>query len=79
VNSPPPPYLSRSGHFIEGIKQEALHLSSYSFVHVPRTCNETTHVLDKTSAASFCNDSWFDQTPTCIIDIVTREQRVPRS
>jgi predicted nucleic acid-binding Zn ribbon protein len=75
VNSP----LSRSGHFMEGIKQEVLHFSSYSFVHVGRVSNEAAHVLAKTAAVSFCDDTWFDQILSCIFDIVTREQRVPRS
>jgi hypothetical protein len=64
---------------LEGIKQEAGKLVSYSFVHVKRTCNEAAHNLAKSGTASLCNDSWFDQVPACIIDVVAREQRVPKS
>jgi len=66
----PPPYLSRSGHLLEGLKQEAGNLNFYYFVHVERNCNEADHILAKSGAASL---------PACIIDVVTREQRVPRS
>jgi ribonuclease HI len=46
VNSPPP-YLSRSGHLLEGLKQEVGNLNFYSFVHVERNCNEAAHILAK--------------------------------
>lgn len=78
VNSNPP-FLSRSGHFVEGIKQEVHHLRSFAFVHVPRVLNEAAHTLAKSAAATLCDDVWLEATPTCILDIVTREHQVPRS
>jgi len=78
VNSSPP-YLSRSGHFIKGIKQEVLHLRSHSFVHVSRALNEAAHTLAKSAAAYFCDDVWLEDIPPCIFDIVTKDQRIPRS
>jgi ribonuclease HI len=74
VNSNPP-YLSKSGHFIEGIKQEVLNLNSYSFVHVSRALNEAAHTLAKSAAINFCDDVWLEEVPLCIVDIVSREQR----
>jgi len=29
--------------------------------------------IAKTVSVSFCDDTWFDQIPSCIFDIVTRE------
>jgi hypothetical protein len=78
VNSSPP-YLSRSGHFIEGIKQEVLHLRSHSFVYVPKALNEAAHTLAKSAAAYFCDDVWLEDIHSCIFDIVTKDQRIPRS
>jgi hypothetical protein len=46
---------------------------------VERNCNEAAHILAKSGAASPYNDYWFDQFPACIIDVVTWEQRVPKS
>lgn len=78
VNSSPP-YLFRSGHFIEGIKQEVLHLRSRSFVHVPRALNEAAHTLAKSKASYFYDDVWLEDILSCIFDIVTKDQRIPRS
>jgi hypothetical protein len=75
------PYLSRSGHFIEGIKPEVLYLISYSFVHMSRALNEAAHTLAKSAVINFCNDVWLEDILSCIdiFDIVTREQRISRS
>jgi ribonuclease HI len=70
-----PPYSSKHGHFIEGINQEVLKLNSYSFVHVPRDLNEAAHSLAKSASFNFCDDVWPEEAPSCIIDIVSREQR----
>jgi ribonuclease HI len=78
VNSNPP-FLSRSGHFVEGSKQDVYHLRSFAFVHIPRVLNEAAHTLAKSAAASLCDDVWLEDIPACILDIVTREQQVPRS
>jgi hypothetical protein len=65
VNSTPS-YLSRSSHFIEGIKQVVLHLRSYSFADVPIALNEATHTLVKSVAANFCDDVWLEDITSCI-------------
>jgi ribonuclease HI len=73
------PYLFRSGHFIEGIKQDVVYLRSNSFVHVSRALNEAAHTLARSAAANFCYDVWLEDIPSCIFDIVSREQRITRS
>lgn len=50
------PYLSRSGHFIEGMKHEMLYLRSYSFVNVSKASNEVAHTLAKSAAANLSDD-----------------------
>jgi hypothetical protein len=65
--------------FIEGIKQEVLYLISYYFAHVSRALNEAAHTLAKSAAANLCDDVWLEDIPSCIFDIVSREQRFYRS
>lgn len=57
------PYLSRSGHFIEGMKYEMLYLRSYSFVSVSKALNEAAHTLAKSAAANLSNDVWLEDIP----------------
>jgi len=71
--------VGRHNHFVEGSKQDVHHLRSFAFVHIPRVLNEAAHTLTKSAAASLCDDVWLEDIPACILDIVTREQQVPRS
>ncbi|XP_062155084.1 uncharacterized protein LOC133863105 [Alnus glutinosa] len=40
---------------------------------------EAAHTLAKSAATSFCDDVWLEDIPSCIFDIVAKEQQVPRS
>jgi hypothetical protein len=74
-----PPYLSRLGHFVEAIKRELHFFQSIHFVYAPRELNYAAHGLAK-EASGFCLDRvWLEETPSCISDVVLREQIVPRS
>jgi ribonuclease HI len=60
------------GVVIEDIKKETMSFTSYSFFHIPRKCNESTHVLAKRSELSgnvrFCSVA-----PDCIRDILCND------
>jgi hypothetical protein len=78
INSAPP-YSSRIGHFIESINQELGCFRSSSVVFVPRECNVAAHTLAKEAVSRRLTAVWLEETPSCILSAVLRDQGVPRS
>jgi len=74
-----PPYLSRLRHFVEAIKRELDFFQSILFVYAPREFNYAAHSLAKEASGSCLDRVWLEEFPSCISDVVLREQIVPRS
>jgi hypothetical protein len=72
-----PPYLSKSGQFIESINQEIKGFRMANFAHVHRECNSAAHVLAKEVANFKLAEIWLQESPECISSIIVRERLCP--
>jgi ribonuclease HI len=72
-----PPLLSKAGHFIESIQQDMHHFRSASFQAIPRDCNTAAHNLAKKASHNNIDLYWLEDTPSCVSNIIFREQPCP--
>jgi hypothetical protein len=72
-----PPYLSKTGHFIESIMQELSGLWYAKFAHVHRELNSAGHVLVKEAAERKVDYCWLEEIPVCISSIMFKELACP--
>ncbi|KAL5832881.1 hypothetical protein ACOSQ3_016555 [Xanthoceras sorbifolium] len=72
IRSHSPPH-SEIGLVISDILSLAVPSSSFSFSFRPRCCNAVTHGLAKFGVSCSSPCFWFDETPSCVEDIVSSE------
>jgi ribonuclease HI len=73
ANSIESPNWSRFGHFIEGIKEQALLFRSFSVSHVRREANSAAHLLAKAASTQVRDDVWLEELLHFLSDIVFKE------
>ncbi|XP_062167103.1 uncharacterized protein LOC133873412 [Alnus glutinosa] len=70
-------FFSWIGHLLEFIHSEMRSFRTASFSFVPRACNQAADTLAK-EASHFSSDfCWLEETPSCVSDIIFREQCCP--
>jgi hypothetical protein len=70
------PYASKCGHFVEGIKSLFKGFKTTSFFCVIIKANNVAHRLAKMATTHVTDNTWLENAPSDICNIVQREESI---